>query len=174
MQNLSKMQKGKLIPIEFNACRFGGMGVADLTYYATRHNPVLFYFQNQTISWETFWSHHFEDLFCWVLAYNAAEKDIRNYRPNHNVFKDMLPKKASMLNYIALDYKKMPAFAIVYLKIQNSEDLNQMLSLEFNDCFELMSDVKTWHLKIQIFRQFRGYIKSRIGGIIFEREALLF
>ncbi len=130
--------KGELIPIEFNVCRFGGMGVADLVYYSTHHNPVLFYFQNKTIDWKSFWKHHSEDLFCWAMGYNAAEKDIRNYWPNHNVFKEMLPKGASVLNYIALDYKKMPAFAIVYLKTQNSEDLKQILSLEFNDCFELI------------------------------------
>ncbi len=88
--------------------------------------------------WKAFWNQHSKDLFCWAMGYNAAEKDIRNYRPNHDVFREMLPKGASVLDYIALDCKKMPAFAIVYLKTQNSEDLNQILSLEFNDCFELI------------------------------------
>jgi hypothetical protein len=129
-------ESGEFVPIEFNAGRFGGMGVADLTYYAFKIQPILSYFQGKFPDRVSIWKGQEQDLFCWVLAYNAADYSLDEYRPNHALFKKMLPENAMLLEYVELDYKKMPAFAIAYLKLKNAVDIKKILSIEFNDCFE--------------------------------------
>ncbi|EKE01106.1 MAG: hypothetical protein ACD_21C00212G0002 [uncultured bacterium] len=42
--------------IEVNSCRFGGMGLVDLTYHAFGFNPIKAYFDNFSSNWEEIWS----------------------------------------------------------------------------------------------------------------------
>ncbi len=125
----------QLIPIEFNAGRFGGMGLAILTRYAFGFNPIQRYFSDTVIPWSTLWRKNPNDYFCWLLAYNAADRDPKTHRPSHDRFKQLLPKNAKILAYEALDYLQQPGFALVYLQIKEKSEIEQLLMLEFNDFF---------------------------------------
>lgn len=129
----------KLIPIEFNAYRFGGMGLSDLAYYAFNFHPIQSYFDNQHPDWTSLWAEHPDKLFCWILAYNAADRDLDQYEPVHSKFKELLPKKSHLMAYKELDHHKNPAFALTYLSTKKEDDLEQILSIEFNDCFSKKS-----------------------------------
>jgi hypothetical protein len=129
-------KEGDLIPIEFNPGRFGGMGLADLTYYAFNFHPVKAYFADTKPNWQEILAVNSNRIFCWVLAYNAADRDLKKYAPNHEKFKKMLPHSANLLNYQELNYQTNPAFAIVYLSLTDEKDLQEILQLEFNDCFD--------------------------------------
>jgi hypothetical protein len=124
-----------LVPIEFNPCRFGGMGLADLTYYAFGFHPVKAFFDNFSPDWNSIWNQHPEENFCWILGYNTADLDIKNAVPNHNKFKEMLPKPSKLLAYEKLDHLKSPGFALAYLSFKQESGIEDILSIEFNDCF---------------------------------------
>lgn len=124
----------QLIPIEFNPCRFGGMGLADLTYHAFTFNPVKSFFDSFHPKWDRIWDRHNKDTFCWILGYNPADYDLKNYKPDHEKFKHILPS-SSLIAYKELDFTKMPGFALAYLRIEQEEDLHSILSIEFNNCF---------------------------------------
>lgn len=125
----------KLIPIEFNTCRFGGMGLADLTYYAFGFNPIKAFFDDFSPDWDSLWAKYPEENFCWVLGYNAADLDINAYRPSHEKFRKLLPISSKLLAYKKLDYTKSPGFALAYLSCKEKKDLEDIVNIEFNDCF---------------------------------------
>ena len=132
----SKLNKeNHLVPIEFNAYRFGGMGLSDLTYYAFNFDPMSAYFNNQHPHWPSIWEFKKEDYFCWILGYNAADCDLTKYSPSHTKFRELLPKKSQLLAYKQLNYQKMPAFALAYLCTKDKSNLKHILNIEFNDCF---------------------------------------
>lgn len=128
-------QTGSLVPIEFNSCRFGGMGLADLTYYAFDFSPVKTYFSDVQPDWSGLWYKHAGKYFCWVLGYNAADFDVKDLQPNHAKFLQLLPQSARVLAYEKMDHRKNPGFALAYLAIDNKEDLEKILAIEFNEMF---------------------------------------
>ncbi|CAF0981013.1 unnamed protein product [Rotaria sordida] len=127
----------QLFPLEFNPARFGGMGLADLTYYSFHFHAVQAFFRNEKPDWKEIWEKNPKKIFCWILGYNAADKNITLYEPDHELFKQLLPHHVCLLNYEELDYQTSPAFAIVYLSTENKEDIQSILDIEFNDCFVL-------------------------------------
>lgn len=126
---------GNLVPIEFNSCRFGGMGLADLTYYAFSFSPIKAYFDNHQPDWQKIWQQHEGKYFCWILGYNAADFDVKTLQPNHEKFLQMLPQNAQVLAYEKLDHTKLPGFALAYLVCDHKEDLEAILAIEFNEVF---------------------------------------
>lgn len=128
-------KKRHLIPVEFNTCRFGGMGLTDLTYYAFKFHPIKAFFDDFEPDWASLWQKYQKETFCWVLGYNGANLDTNKYHPDHNKFKDFLPKSSSLLAYKKLDYTKSPGFALAYLSTINNKDIENILNIEFRDCF---------------------------------------
>jgi hypothetical protein len=126
---------GSLIPIEFNSCRFGGMGLADLTYYAFGFSPLKAYFANSQPVWQEIWQQHLGKYFCWILGYNAADFVVKSLLPNHEKFQKMLPNNAQILAYEKLNHTKLPGFALAYLVTQNQDDVEKILDIEFNEVF---------------------------------------
>jgi hypothetical protein len=125
----------RLIPVEFNTCRFGGMGLADLTFYAFNYNPIKAYFDDFVPDWQSIWSTRKKMNYCWILGYNAADLDTASLKPNHEKFKQLLPRNTQLLAYKELNHKKSAGFALAYLSTNNSEDIEKILSIEFNECF---------------------------------------
>lgn len=126
---------GNLVPIEFNSCRFGGMGLADLTYYAFGFSPIKAYFDNHQPDWQKIWRQHEGKYFCWILGYNAADFDVKTLQPNHEKFLQMLPQNAQVLAYEKLDHTKLPGFALAYLVASKVDDVKKLLAIEFNEVF---------------------------------------
>lgn len=126
---------GNLVPIEFNPCRFGGMGLADLTYYAFNFNPIKAYFDDFNPDWNYIWTRHSQENFCWVLGYNAADLDVKNMQPNHDKFKALLPKSSQLLAYEKINHLENPGFGLAYLSLEQLSDVEKILNIEFNDCF---------------------------------------
>jgi ATP-grasp domain len=132
-----KLENNTLIPIEFNPARFGGMGLCCLTTHAFQFNPVQYYLLDQAPDWKKIWQRNKNNYFCWLLAYNGADIDLQTYRPNHNKFKKFISASIDILAYQELDYLNNPGFAIAYLQTQQKSNLNNLLSIEFNDFFIL-------------------------------------
>lgn len=124
----------QMVPVELNPLRYGGFGLADLTYYAFSLNPFAAFFDDARPNWNHIWEarERVGNSFGWVLAYNGTGIDVTTYVPNHEKLKQIFP---NLLGYHELDYRKNPAFGIAYIKEANEQKLLKLLELEFKDFF---------------------------------------
>lgn len=133
-----KLERGDLLlPIELNPLRYGGFGLADLSYYAYGQCPYFSFFHDQKYNWKAIWNEHRQKkYYAWVLAYNGTgmdmEKiDILNAHAKLQAFMGDKPP----LYYQELDYRNNPVFAIVYLAEEKEHLLTRWLDVEFQDFF---------------------------------------
>ena len=124
-------QNDELIPVEMNPLRFGGYGLADLTYHAYQFNP----FQAFVDDYKPKWSEIFKtrtDNYGWILGYNGTDIDVKKYEPNVAMYKKYL---GDTLNYIEMDYTKNPVFSIAYIRRKSIEPLLDIINIDFNEFF---------------------------------------
>lgn len=132
-----KLERGILIPIEMNPLRYGGFGLADLTYHAFGFNPFNAFFQNCKPDWKTIWKKYKQHHFGWVLGYNGKDIDTNTHKPDDDAYLEYLKKT---LHYIEIDYRKNPVFSIAYIKDDCQISLKRLLKTEFNDFFVPMKN----------------------------------
>jgi len=128
-----KLTDGKLIPIEMNPLRYGGFGLADLTYYGFKINPFVAFFRDEKMDWPKIWKECSNDTFGWILAYNGDRIDIQKMKPKHEEFKSLF---GNILHYVEVDHKTNPVFGMAYVQNDSVENLDFLLNLEFNEFFE--------------------------------------
>jgi len=121
-----------LVPIEMNPLRFGGFGLADLTYYAFGFNPLKAYFENSKPNWKAIHSKKRKKNFGWILGYNGTDIDVNLQTPNHKKYKTYL---GNVLHYVTTDYQNLPVFSVAYVEDNSAESLLRLLKTEFNDFF---------------------------------------
>ncbi len=128
-----KLIGNKLIPIEINPMRFGGMGLGNLTYYSFNINPYQYFLENREPNWSDIFQNVDDDLrFVYFIAYNAFSKDKNTNFPNIQKLKNEFTNiKLEQL----FDYQKQLAFGVFCLQ-ENEENLNRLLQIDFNDYFE--------------------------------------
>jgi len=133
-----KLEGGKeLLPIELNPLRYGGFGLADLSYYAYHQCPYFSFFQDQKYNWKTIWNDRRQNkYYAWVLAYNGTQVDTSKININnaHAKLRAFIGEKPP-LHYQALDYRNNPVFAIAYLAEEKEQMLTRWLDVEFQDLF---------------------------------------
>jgi len=133
-----KLEGGKeLLPIELNPLRYGGFGLADLSYYAYDQCPYFSFFQDQKYNWKKIWNDHRQNkYYAWVLAYNGTQVDTSKININ-NAHAKLLAfiGETPLLHYQALDYQNNPVFAIAYLAEEKEHLLTRWLDVEFHDFF---------------------------------------
>jgi hypothetical protein len=130
-----KLQGGVMVPIELNPMRYGGFGLADLTFNSFGFQPISAYFDDQPVDWQEIWQTRKEQNYGWVLGYNGKDIDIREHLPNHDKFLATLSANSQLLDYVRLDHTSNPVFGLAYLKNSNLPKMLELLSLELNDYF---------------------------------------
>ncbi|OXB07768.1 ATP-grasp domain-containing protein [Flavobacterium pectinovorum] len=128
-----KLIGNKLIPIEINAMRFGGMGLGNLAYHSFGVNPYRFFLEGREPNWTEVFKNLDDDLrFVYFIAYNSFSKDIRTNFPKIQKLRDEFTEiKFEQL----FDYQKQLAFGVFCLQ-ENQENLNRLLQINFDDFFE--------------------------------------
>lgn len=126
--------KNRLIPIELNPLRFGGFGLADLSYYGWGINPYDAFFKGQEPGWKEIGKARQGRRFCWALGYNGKEADIDDQQPDHDQFIAFCGKE-HLVHYRKLNWEKQPVFAIAYLSLVDSSLIEALLSVDFNQFF---------------------------------------
>jgi hypothetical protein len=129
-----KVDGQTIVPIEMNPLRYGGFGLADLTFHGFNINPFTAFFENRSIDWDAIWQEHGDITFGWVLAYNGDAIDPHTHAPLHAEFQDAL---GTTLHYIKMDHRQHPVFAMAYVKRDSLDELEFLLKLEFSDFFEV-------------------------------------
>lgn len=117
-----KCNNGKLIPVEMNPLRFGGFGLADLTFHSFGYNPFEAYFKNYKFDFDCFWGENDDEHYGWILAYNGTDIDTQKHFPNYQKFKDHI---GDYLHFVEIDHTKNPVFAIAYVRKQNFAELEK-------------------------------------------------
>lgn len=128
-----KLTDEKLVPIEMNPLRYGGFGLADLTYHGFKVNPLVAFFRDEKIDWPKIWEKCSNDTFGWILAYNGNKVDVQKMIPKHDEFKSRL---GNILHYVEVDHKTNPVFGMAYVQHDSVDNLKFLLDLEFNEFFE--------------------------------------
>ncbi len=126
-----RIYKNNIVPIEINPVRYGGFGLADLTYYAFGLDPFKAFFNNFKPNWNDIWKNH-DGYFGWVLGYNGVNTDVNKKKPKHKAFKSLFKE---ILHYVKFDYSKNPAFAIAYVKEDQKKRLFKLLEIDFDKYF---------------------------------------
>lgn len=126
---------GELIPIELNPLRFGGFGLADLSYHGWGFNPYDAFFNNERPDWDSIFAEREGRLFAWALGYNGKEADLQTSSPDTDSFLDLCGRK-NLLHFRSLDYKKNPVFGIAYLSLRGYATIEALLSTDYNQFFK--------------------------------------
>ncbi|MDD3236211.1 MAG: ATP-grasp domain-containing protein [Candidatus Cloacimonetes bacterium] len=130
-----KLRGTEFVPIEFNPMRYGGFGLADLTFNSYGYQPIAAYFNNQAPNWEAIWISRQTYSYAFILAYNGKGIDLNSHAPEHERFRKYLKQYAELMDYVKLDFRKNPVFAIAYIRSDDYTQMLQLLSTEFADYF---------------------------------------
>ena len=130
-----KLQDGIMIPIELNPMRYGGFGLSDLTYNSFEFQPITAYFDNKPVDWNTIWETRKDLNYGWILAYNGNKIDLNTATPKHKKFRAYLANNSEIMDYVKLDHKTNPVFALAYIKNNSLPKLKELLATEFNNFF---------------------------------------
>ncbi len=125
-------ENGRIIPVEVNPCRFGGFGLADLTYYGYGFNPYEYFFSQKKPDWGRILREREGLKLGWILG-NNPNTDSSDLRPNHEKFRSTF---SNILQYREMDHKRWPVFASVYAQSRDLKDLTKYLSVDFGQYFE--------------------------------------
>lgn len=128
-----KLTDNKLIPIEINPMRFGGMGLGNLAYHSFGINPYQYFLESREPDWTEVFKNWDDDLrFVYFIAYNSFSKDKKTNYPKIQKLRDEFTDiKFEQL----FDYQKQLAFGVFCLQ-ENQENLERLLQIDFDDFFE--------------------------------------
>jgi hypothetical protein len=121
--------EGRLIPVEFNPLRFGGFGLADLTWFALGINPWDAYFAGASVdALAILQSSGTREHYGWVMAYNGKDVDPHTRVPNHDRMRREL---GTILHYERVDHRRQPVSALAYVR-DDLAHLQRILNYDFN------------------------------------------
>ncbi len=134
MHSEFRFSENKLLPIEINSMRFGGMGLGNMVYHSIGINPYVCFKTGKTPDWNKIWKEgiNSKSIYAFFIAYNGRHINKNLYRPNIEKLKREFTE---VLHHELFDYQKQLAFGVFYLK-ENWANLNKLLTIEFNDYFE--------------------------------------
>lgn len=124
-----RMERGRLVPIEINALRFGGMGLGHMIHHGLGINPYR-HFIDGTRPDRTLLARDPRALV-FVIAYNGATVDTRTQRPD---WPRLRRRFTEIVREIPFDHRAQLAFGILYAR-EAEERIPQLLDIEFDDMF---------------------------------------
>jgi hypothetical protein len=125
-----RLQNGRLIPIELNSFRFGGMGLCNLGYHALGVNAYQCYIEDREPDWVSVWKGK-ETIFGFFIAYNGATTDVTKAQPDWERLREQF---SHIILEMPFDYKTQLAFGILYIE-EKKERLPEILQIEFDNYF---------------------------------------
>ena len=127
-----RLSNGKLIPIELNPMRFGGMGLSNLSFHTLNSNALSAFIAGQEPEWSEIWEGKQESAQIFFIAYNGDQVNRHKFGPDWFSFR----KNFSDIKLeIPFDYQKQLAFGILFLEEPQSR-VEELLNIEFNEFFE--------------------------------------
>jgi ATP-grasp domain len=125
-----KLHNGRLMPIELNPFRFGGMGLCNLGYHALGVNAYQCYLENTEPDWASIWKDK-QHIYGYFIAYNGAHTDVSKARPNWPLLRQQF---SHIILETPFDYTTQLVFGILYIEEQPAA-IPALLKIEFDDYF---------------------------------------
>lgn len=132
MHSELRLRDDKIIPVENNCMRFGGMGLCNLVYYSHGINPFLCFLNEKEPDWNSIWDDRENLVYSFFIAYNGATVKPDQCKPLPDKLKAHFSR---VLHEYLFDYRKQLAFGIYFLE-EKEENISKLLKLEFDDFFE--------------------------------------
>src|SRR5918912_597700 len=71
-----RLHQGRLVPIELNPFRFGGMGLANLGFYSLGLNAYQCFVEDREPDWAQVWRDKSDVAYGFFIAYNGTHIDV--------------------------------------------------------------------------------------------------
>jgi ATP-grasp domain len=130
----ASLKENRLMPIELNALRFGGMGLGNLAFHGLGVDPYACFAKDIEPDWQQIWQDKQTDIFAFFIAYNGANINVEKYKPDREKLKRQFTE---ILLERDFEYQNQLAFGIYILK-ETKQNLSRLLQIEFDDFFELI------------------------------------
>lgn len=124
----------RLIPIEINCMRFGGMGLGNMVYHTMGVNPYQCFNTGSSPNWDQLWNHpeHAQNVYAFFIAYNGTNVDTQKQQPDIDKLKAQFTQ---VVQEELFDYQKQLAFGVFSLK-ETTDSLQRLLQIDFNNYFK--------------------------------------
>lgn len=126
-------EKGIIKPIEINPQRFGGWcTTGDLSWYAFKFNSYQYFLQNKKPNWDDIFKTMKDKIYSLILLNNNS--GIKASEISHFDFDSLKQDLENILVIRKLDFKKYPAFGIVFTETSegNEGELTEILNSDLS------------------------------------------
>lgn len=124
-----RMQRGRLVPIEINALRFGGMGLGNMIAHGLGINPYRHFIDGTRPDIARLTRDPRALVF--FIAYNGANVDTATQRPD---WTRLRARFSEIILEVPFDHRVQLAFGILYAR-EPEERIPELLRIEFDDMF---------------------------------------
>lgn len=124
-----RLEEGRLVPIEINSMRFGGMGLGNMVFHAYGVNPYRHFIDDSEPDWSALESDERSTLF--FIAYNGKSVDPSSSEPDRVALRELF---SEVILEVPFDHRTQPAFGILYAR-EPQERIAELLGVDFDDLF---------------------------------------
>jgi len=124
-----RIKNNKIYPIEANPLRFGGFGLAELSFYAFGFNSFEYFFNQKEPDWNKLCSSGDKNFYAFVVGqrpsnFNSEKEsiDVEEYKKTFN----------EILDYVPVNPVKYKFFSTTFARSEKLEDLTKYLFLDFD------------------------------------------
>lgn len=129
MHSEFRLEDGRLVPIEINSMRFGGMGLGNMVFHTAGVNPYRHFIDDTTPEWSALEADRRASVF--FIAYNGATIDPQTREPD---WPGLRGRFSDIVLEVPFDHRAQLAFGIVYAR-EPADRIPELLTIEFDDLF---------------------------------------
>lgn len=129
MHSEFRLSGGRLVPIEINSMRFGGMGLGNMAFHLLGVNAYRHFIDGTTPDWSALSADPRALVF--FIAYNGHTVDVATQSPNWPALRERFTDIALEVPF---DHRSQLAFGILYAR-EPVERIPDLLAIEFDDYF---------------------------------------
>ncbi|HIH16345.1 MAG TPA: ATP-grasp domain-containing protein [Candidatus Diapherotrites archaeon] len=125
-----RLTRKGLRPIEVNPLRFGGFGLADLSFHAFGVNEYRHFFEGQAPDWKHILSKPDDRTYAFVLGQRPKKGLPSHYSVDHEKFKQTFRE---VLDYVVVDHTQYPFFSTVYTRHEDENEVLKYLHFDYGE-----------------------------------------
>lgn len=130
-----RLEGDRLMPIEINAMRFGGMGLGNMVFHTAGVNPYRHFIDGTSPDWSQLPQDGQAIVF--FIGYNGASVDPATHVPD---WPGLRRRFDDIVLEVPFDHREQLAFGVLYAR-EPTERIPELLSIEFDDLFVEGPDV---------------------------------
>ena len=124
-----RMERGRLVPIEINSMRFGGMGLGNMAAHVVGVNAYDHFVHDTRPDWTAL--HDDAASFVFFIAYNGTSVDVERSVPDWDALR---ARFSDIALEVPFDHRRQLAFGILYAR-EPADRVAELLEIEFDDLF---------------------------------------